>query len=363
MTGNTDGEARTIAFLIVYGGCKLHAGTAVGNLASAIGSHPEEAAVVSQLREGSEEAFAWLISKYHQPIYSLVARTIPNPEDAADLTQEIFIKIYRGIGKFHGDASLRTWIYRIALHEASNQRRWWSRHAQREITIEAEIALSDEGEGVCLKDTLADRSGSPFDAAAQQEVSSRVEAELRLVPEPYRSVVILRDIEGFSYEEIAEILATSLGTVKSRLMRGRAQLRQRLTPYVEAARRKPVSATGLLESAEEARLVPAAPFASIFRVIWMVRCVVSRCSRLADTWPVAGSVPMSFPNGGRCRMRCTSLGLRGLRRTWRCGCAWRFRGSGYVRPEICWASCGFAGRTRFNLICCRLRQGWLAQFY
>jgi RNA polymerase sigma-70 factor (ECF subfamily) len=226
----------------------------VGNLASAIGSHPEEAAVISQLREGSEEAFAWLISKYHQPIYSLVARTIPNPADAADLTQEIFIKVFRGIGKFHGDASLRTWMYRIALHEASNQRRWWSRHSQREITIETEVAGPDDGEGVCLKDTLADRGDTPFDTAAHREVSSRVEAELRLVPEPYRSVLILRDIEGFSYEEIAEILATSLGTVKSRLMRGRAQLRQRLTPYVEAARRKPVSfSRGLAESAEEAR--------------------------------------------------------------------------------------------------------------
>ena len=227
----------------------------MGNLASAIGSHPEEAAVISQLREGSEEAFAWLISKYHQPIYSLVARMIPNPDDAADLTQEIFIKIFRGIGKFHGDASLRTWIYRIALHEASNQRRWWSRHSQREITIEAEVATSADGQGMYLKDTLADGRDTPFDSALQREVTARVEAELREVAEPYRSVVILRDIEGFSYEEIAEILATSLGTVKSRLMRGRAQLRQRLTPYVKAARRKPVSAIapGLLESAEEAR--------------------------------------------------------------------------------------------------------------
>lgn len=233
----------------------MYAGTAVGNIATAVGSHPEEAAIISQLREGSEEAFAWLISKYHQPIYSLVARTIPNAADAADLTQEIFIKIYRGIGKFHGEASLRTWIYRIALHEASNQRRWWSRHSQHEVTIESEIACSPDGEGLCLKDTLADERDTPFDNAATREVTVRVEAELRMIPEPYRSVVVLRDIEGFTYEEIAEILATNLGTVKSRLMRGRTQLRQRLTPYVEAARRKPVSAAapGQFHSAEEAR--------------------------------------------------------------------------------------------------------------
>jgi RNA polymerase sigma-70 factor, ECF subfamily len=226
----------------------------VGNLASAIGSHSEEAAIIAQLREGSEEAFAWLIAKYHQPIYSLVYRTIPNPSDAADLTQEVFLKIFRGIGKFHGDASLRTWIYRIALHEASNQRRWWSRHRQQEITIEAEIAGCEEGHGLCLKDILVDGQESPFERAAQSEVAARVEAELRMIPDPFRTVVVLRDIEGFAYEEIAEILKTNLGTVKSRLMRGRAQLRQRLASYVEAARRKPVSsAPSYLTSTKEAQ--------------------------------------------------------------------------------------------------------------
>ena len=226
----------------------------MGNLASAIGSHSEEAATIAQLREGSEEAFAWLIAKYHQPIYSLVYRTIPNPTDAADLTQEVFLKIFRGIGKFHGDASLRTWIYRIALHEASNQRRWWSRHRQQEITIETEIGGCEEGEGLCLKDTLIDGQESPFEMAAHSEVAARVEAELRLIPEPFRTVVVLRDIEGFAYEEIAEILKTNLGTVKSRLMRGRAQLRQRLASYVEAARRKPVtSAPSYLTSTKEAQ--------------------------------------------------------------------------------------------------------------
>jgi RNA polymerase sigma-70 factor (ECF subfamily) len=225
----------------------------VGNLASAIGSRPEEAAIVAQLREGSEEAFAWLIAKYHQPIFSLVYRTIPNPQDAADLTQEVFIKVFRGIGKFNGEASLRTWIYRIALHESSNQRRWWSRHRQQEITIETEIANSDEGDGLSLKDTLMDAAESPFEMAAHTEVAQRVEAELRMVPEPYRTVVLLRDIEGFAYEEIADILKTNLGTVKSRLMRGRAQLKQRLKPYMEAASRRPPSAAPGVLRLEEAQ--------------------------------------------------------------------------------------------------------------
>lgn len=214
----------------------------MGNLASVISAYPEEAAVIAQLREGSEDAFAWLIATYHQPIYSLVARMIPNPSDASDLTQEIFIKVFRGVGKFHGDASLRTWIYRIALHEASNQRRWWSRHCRQEITIETELMPSEQGEGLYLKDTLVDQQSSPYDSAAHREAADRIEAELRTLSEPFRSVVVLRDIEGFSYDEIAEILAVNLGTVKSRLMRGRAQLRQRLQAYVEATGRKPVRA-------------------------------------------------------------------------------------------------------------------------
>src|SRR5579872_6470281 len=116
----------------------MQAGTAVGNLAGVISVHPEEAVVIQQLKAGSEEAFAWLISRYQQPLYSLTYRILPNPGDAADVTQEVFVKVFRGITHFHGEASLRTWIYRIALHEALNQRRWWSRHRRQEIAIEAD---------------------------------------------------------------------------------------------------------------------------------------------------------------------------------------------------------------------------------
>jgi len=225
----------------------MQAGTTVGNLASAIGVRPEETALIAQLKAGSEEAFAWLVATYHQPVYSLIARTLPVSSDAADITQEVFVKIYRGISGFHGDASLRTWIYRIALHEASNQRRWWSRHCRKEVTMEAETGESSEGQPLCIKDTLVDEQESPFEMAAQAEIRSRVEAELREVPDPFRTVVILRDIEGLAYEEIAEILNVNLGTVKSRLMRGRAHLKARLIPFAEAARKRPSQASPSLQ--------------------------------------------------------------------------------------------------------------------
>ena len=205
----------------------MQAGTIVGNLASAIGITTEDVALVADLKAGSEEAFAVLIAQYHQPLYSLIARSLNDPADAADITQEVFIKVFRSIRSFHGGSSLRTWLYRIALHEASNQRRWWSRHKKQEITIDSSFEADPDAENnhLSLAATLADRSDSPFDHAAQAETRERVEAALRQIPEAFRTVVILREIEGFAYEEIAEILNVNLGTVKSRLTRGRSALR------------------------------------------------------------------------------------------------------------------------------------------
>src|SRR5271154_1111502 len=140
----------------------MQAGTAVGDLASAIGITTEDASLVAELKAGSEEAFALLIAQYHLPLYSLIARSINDPTDAADITQEVFIKVFRSIRGFHGESSLRTWLYRIALHEASNQRRWWSRHKRQEITIDSPNESEEEGSPLCLSATLADSRDSPF---------------------------------------------------------------------------------------------------------------------------------------------------------------------------------------------------------
>ncbi len=189
----------------------MQAGTIVGNLASAIGITTEDAALVADLKAGSEEAFRHPHSAVHQPLYFADRRSLNDPADAADITQEVFIKVFRSIRSFHGDSTLRTWLYRIALREASNQRRWWSRHKKQEITIDSpyESSADDESHVLCLSATLADHSDSPFDHAAQTEIRERIEAALRQLPEAFRTVVILREIEGFAYEEIAEILAST----------------------------------------------------------------------------------------------------------------------------------------------------------
>jgi RNA polymerase sigma-70 factor (ECF subfamily) len=204
----------------------------LSDLASAIGFRTEEASIVAELKAGSEEAFAWLIAQYSQPVYSLVYRILDDPSDAADTTQEVFIKVFRGIRRFNADSSLKTWIYRIALHEASNHRRWWFRHKRRETSIEPDPDDHDQHGSLALKDTLVDDTKSPLQNVYDEELRSRVELELKSVAEPYRTAVILRDIEDLSYEQIAEVMAVSLGTVKSRLVRGRNALRKRLERHL-----------------------------------------------------------------------------------------------------------------------------------
>src|SRR5450755_1854377 len=143
--------------------------TTLGDFAGAIGVRTQEAAVVAELKAGSEEAYARLIGEFHQPVYSLVYRIVADASDAADTTQEVFLKVFRGMKHFHGESSLKTWIYRIAVHEASNRRRWWFRHKAKETSIEPN--LDDSGfsaTGIC--DTLVDERESPFDMLVHEEV-------------------------------------------------------------------------------------------------------------------------------------------------------------------------------------------------
>ena len=208
----------------------------------------DEAALVHALQAGSEDAFRQLITQYSGPLYSLLMRSLADPADAADVTQDVFIKIFRSISSFHGDSSLRTWIYRIAMHEASNSRRWWVRHKKAEVTIDGDNADDDGELNFSLRDSLADHRDSPYENARQTQLRAVVEAALREVPESFRTVVILREVEGMAYDEIAEILNINMGTVKSRLLRGRSALRTilgaRLPEFAQTAPRKaPQSAT------------------------------------------------------------------------------------------------------------------------
>lgn len=176
-------------------------------------------------------SFEELLDLYQQPIHGFVYRMLDDPSEAPDVTQEVFIKVFCKIGGFRGDSSLKTWLYRIAVHEALNRRRWFSRHRRKETSL---VGSDNENNGL-LNRYLADESESPFHAVYRREQRELVENALRLMDERFRTVVILRDIEGLSYNEIAETLRVSLGTVKSRILRGREMLRSRLPQQVAAA--------------------------------------------------------------------------------------------------------------------------------
>jgi RNA polymerase sigma-70 factor, ECF subfamily len=205
-------------------------GATVNGLAGAWEVPAEDASFVAELKAGSQEAYTRLIAQYQHAIYGLVYRILDDPADAPDTTQEVFLKVFRGMPKFNGESSLKTWMYRIAIHEASNRRRWFFRHKVQERSIEP-FAGEPEGYSANLLDSLRDDSESPFETVARGQLRARLEQVLQELPEHYRTTVILRDIEDLSYEEIAEMTETSLGTVKSRLVRGREALRKRLERY------------------------------------------------------------------------------------------------------------------------------------
>ncbi len=140
----------------------------MGNIASALTLQTEETALIEELRAGSEEAFAWLIARYHQPIYSLLARTVHDRADAADLTQEVFVKVFRGVSGFHGESSLRTWIYESRCAKPRTRGAGGCGTSRRKLRIEQEISESESGPAVRLKDLLVDPGESPFDAAVHE---------------------------------------------------------------------------------------------------------------------------------------------------------------------------------------------------
>jgi RNA polymerase sigma-70 factor (ECF subfamily) len=184
----------------------------------------QDAGLIEDLRAGSDRAFATLLSLYQRPIYNFVFRLLDDPADAPDVTQEVFLKVFRNIGDFRGDCSLKTWIYRIAVNEASNLRRWFCRHRRNEVS------LDDGPQGrIGFAGTLPDRRESQYEHVLRQERMRAVEVALSQIKESFRVPVVLRDIEGLTYEEIAEILQVSLGTVKSRILRGREALKQKLS--------------------------------------------------------------------------------------------------------------------------------------
>jgi RNA polymerase sigma-70 factor (ECF subfamily) len=188
-------------------------------------STPEDQ-FLERLRQGEAAAFERLVGEHSGDVYALLYRLTSDAEEARDLTQETFLRAFQSISRFRGDANLKTWIYRIAINQARNRWRWWRRR-RRDVTVS--LDATDEQHERPLAATLRndDAIDPEQETLARERESQLREALLGLRPS-YREAVILRDVEGFSYEEIAETLQISLGTVKSRISRGRLELRRKL---------------------------------------------------------------------------------------------------------------------------------------
>ena len=184
-----------------------------------------EAEFIERLKRGEAAAFEEWVADRSGEIYGLLCRLTENSEEARDLTQETFLRAFQSIDRFRGEADLRTWIYRIAINQARNRWRWWRRR-RRDSTVSLDSAQWQTNQPLIA--TLIEASENPEQQALAHEREVALRAALQKLGVSYRETVILRDIEGFTYEEIAATLGINVGTVKSRLARGRHELRRRL---------------------------------------------------------------------------------------------------------------------------------------
>jgi RNA polymerase sigma-70 factor, ECF subfamily len=181
---------------------------------------------LERLKRGDALAFEQLVAERSGDIYALLYRLTSDPEEARDLTQETFLRAFQAISKFRGDADLKTWLYRIAINQARNRWRWWRRR-RRDATVSLDAPLGEREQTMAT--VLEDASAvDPEQEALAHERENQLRAALQGLRSAYREAVVLRDVEGLTYEEIAAALQINIGTVKSRLARGRLELRRKL---------------------------------------------------------------------------------------------------------------------------------------
>jgi RNA polymerase sigma-70 factor (ECF subfamily) len=204
----------------------------IGKVALATENHSAqtdpEAQFIEKLKEGDARAFDTLVLRYSSDIYGLLFRITEDTEEASDLTQETFLQALKSIKKFRGDAEIKTWLFRIAINQSRNRFRWWKRRKkEKTVSLDAPVGESNTP----MSETFSDGIANPEENTLQNERERFLVEALKELPEIYRNAVILCDIEGLSYEEISEALELNMGTVKSRIARGRIELRKKLKDF------------------------------------------------------------------------------------------------------------------------------------
>src|SRR6185295_9108918 len=194
---------------------------------TAAGLSAEEAMFVVRLQANEDAAYDELVRTYSASMFHTAYRMLGDNAEASDIVQEIFLKVFRNIGGFKGEAALKTWIFKIAFSEILNRLRWWKRRHRY-----ATVSLDDNANGNGTGQYVADAGPTPEQILQMKEQETAIQQALGKLSSDHRSIIVLRDIEGFSYNEIADVLGGSVGTVKSRLARARADLKKSLMRYL-----------------------------------------------------------------------------------------------------------------------------------
>jgi RNA polymerase sigma-70 factor (ECF subfamily) len=177
-----------------------------------------ESTLVARCAQGDQAACAELVAEHQRMVYQLAFHLLGNRDEALDLSQDVFLRVFRTLPHFRGHSQLRTWIYRIVVNQARNRQRWWRRrHRASQVSLDQHLETHAEPSG--------NPQVAPDNVLAQKRLASQLRRALDALPFDQRSVIVLREIDGLSYDEIAFSLGVTLGTVKSRLTRARRALR------------------------------------------------------------------------------------------------------------------------------------------
>ena len=191
------------------------------------GPVPAEDALLEALRQGDQRAFEVTFHTYKVLVYNLSYRILLNREDALDVSQEVFLTLFRKIAGFRGESSLKSWLFRVTYNKSLNKRRWWRRRGQ---------AQTESLTLLHMERIAGNSSERPDSRCMEQEVDTLVRSAMQRLPVVQRAAVLLRDLEGCSYEDIARITGASLGTVKSRIARARTAMRLDLADCLSGER-------------------------------------------------------------------------------------------------------------------------------
>jgi len=188
--------------------------------------------LVERVQRGDKEAFGLLVEKYQRKLARLVSRLVRDPSEVEDVTQEAFVKAYRALPSFRGDSAFYTWLYRIGINTAKNYLVAMGRRAPTSTEVNAEEAEGFDSGGL-LRDI-----NTPESLLLSKEIAGTVNAAIDALPEELRSAIQLRELEGMSYEEIAQLMNCPVGTVRSRIFRAREAVAERLKPLLDQAKDK-----------------------------------------------------------------------------------------------------------------------------